>query len=132
MTAESPRTGLADSLLRQIAEALATLHAKGTRDAIDLRSLPLTAADRAELEEALGRGEVSARLEIAGQSELWETAYAGVWWLRHMGVGDQVAAESIEITPLPDLLASHPDDIGLAAARLTAELQDKAEEARHV
>lgn len=127
-----PRTGLAQSLLREIARALAALSENDTRDAIDLRSLPLTPADRAELEEALGRGEVSVRFEVGGPSELWETSYPGVWWLRHLSAGDMVAAETIEITPLPDILASHPDDIAAAAARLMQDLEETAVETAHV
>jgi hydrogenase-1 operon protein HyaF len=135
-TAEDPagplRTGMAESLLREISRALAALAETGTRDAIDLRSLPLTPADRDELEQALGRGEVSVAFEIGGRSELWETSFAGVWWLRHLGAGDQIAAETIEITPLPDILTSHPDDIAVAAARLAETLIDPAEETAHV
>jgi hydrogenase-1 operon protein HyaF len=132
MTAEphGPTTGMAQSLLREIARALAALAETGTRDAIDLRSLPLTPADREALDDALGRGEVSAALTLAGDSLLWETRFAGVWWVRHLGAGGQIAAEVIEITPVPDILASHPDDIAAAATLLAATLQ--AEEEAHV
>lgn len=132
MTAEphGPTTGMVQSLLREIARALAALAETGTRDAIDLRSLPLTPADRDALDDALGRGEVSAALTLAGDSLLWETRFAGVWWVRHLGAGGQIAAEVIEITPVPDILASHPDDIAAAATLLAATLQ--AEEEAHV
>lgn len=130
MTAESPRTGLAQSLLREIARALADLAETGARQAIDLRSLPLTTADRAELEAALGQGEVSATLAASGESAIRETRFPGVWWVRHLGAAGQVAAETIEITPFPDILASHPDDIRAGAARLAGELS-AAEETAH-
>ena len=44
------RTGLADSLMQEIAQRLAALAQTGETSAIDLRSLPMTSADRAELE----------------------------------------------------------------------------------
>ncbi len=93
-----PRTGMADSLLHEIAERLADLAATGQTSAIDLRSLPMTPADRRELEDRLGRGEIEARLTVGGASEIWETRYAGVWWVRHFGAGDKIAAEQIDIT----------------------------------
>jgi hydrogenase-1 operon protein HyaF len=128
MNSDLGRTGMAQSILREISLALSVLAATGTRDAIDLRSLPLTGADREELEAALGRGDVSVALEAAGKSEIWETRFTGVWWLRHFGGDGRVAAEVIEVTPVPDILAAHPDDISAAAARMAAEL----EESEHV
>ncbi|MBI1217314.1 MAG: hydrogenase expression/formation protein [Rhodobacteraceae bacterium] len=132
MSEESPRTGMAQSLLREIARALAALAETGACDAIDLRSLPLTGGDRADLETALGRGEVAATFDASGQSEVWETRHAGVWWVRHLGGDGRVAAETIEITPIPDILAAHPDDIRASAAALMAELAETTEETAHV
>jgi hydrogenase-1 operon protein HyaF len=128
MNAETGRTGMAQSLLQELAGALTALANSGTRAAIDLRSLPMTTADRDELEATLGRGEVSVTLAAAGRSEVWETQYAGVWWVRHFGVDGRVASEAIEVTSLPDILAAHPDDISAAARRLGDDL----EEASHV
>jgi hydrogenase-1 operon protein HyaF len=125
--ADAPRTGMARSLLREIAERLATLAGTGEASAIDLRGLPMTAGDREELEQALGRGDVSATIDLAGRSEIWETGYAGVWWLRHFGAGDSVAAEFIEITRVPDILAAHPDDVAASSARVAAELAGAAQ-----
>jgi hydrogenase-1 operon protein HyaF len=116
------RTGLAQSVLGEIAERLAALASTGETAAIDLRSLPLTSADRAELEDTLGRGDVTARLTVAGTSELWETRYSGVWWVRHSGADDKVAAERIEIAAVPEILLAHDADIAAACARLRADL----------
>jgi len=62
-------TGMALSVLAEIGRMLETLTESGQADAIDLRSLPLSDVDRAQLEEVLGRGEVRAELDIAGESE---------------------------------------------------------------
>lgn len=128
MPTDSPRTGLAHSLLQELARALMTLAATGETTAIDLRSLPLTAGDREDLAHALGQGEVVATVEAAGPTEVRETAFPGLWWVRHMTADGRVAAESIEVTPCPDILAAHPDDIRRAADRLaTAQTQETAD-----
>jgi hydrogenase-1 operon protein HyaF len=123
------RTGLAQSVLREIAERLAALARTGERDAIDLRSLPLTSADRGELEDKLGRGDVTAKLTVGGTSELWETRYSGVWWVRHYGAEDKIAAERIEITAIPEILVAHAADIAAACARVWADLGSDASRA---
>jgi hydrogenase-1 operon protein HyaF len=128
MNIDRLHTGMAQSVLREVAQALDTLAASGTRAAIDLRSLPMTAADRDDLDQALGRGDVAVSLEAAGRSEIWETGFAGIWWVRHFGGDGRVASEVIEITPVPDILAAHPDDIGAALQRLQADLARQGKE----
>ena len=112
------RTGMAEAVLSEIADRLGALAEKGETSAIDLRGLPMTAADRKELEDGLGHGEVNATLDVAGQSEIRETAYSGVWWIRHLGAGGQVATEEIAITPLPEILRAHTHDIQAAAEKI--------------
>ncbi len=119
---EASHTGLAQSVLREIAGHLAALAGAGESAAIDLRSLPMTAADRGELESLLGRGEVSVKLDVAGTSELWETRYSGVWWVRHRGDDERIATERIEIAAIPEILVSHDADIAAAAARIREEV----------
>jgi len=120
MTSQS--TGMAWSILTEVRQLLTVLLEKGEAGAIDLRSLPMTDADREHLEEILGRGEVHAELKLAGVSEVWETAYAGVWWIRHKGAGDRIACEEIAVTPIPEILITHPVDIEAAATRLENDL----------
>jgi hydrogenase-1 operon protein HyaF len=115
-------TGMALSILAEVGRLLEALAEHGREAAIDLRSIPLTEADRADLEERLGRGEVSARLDLAGESEVWETRYAGAWWIRHRGAGGKIASEQIAICRIPEILLTHPVDIEAAAARLQADL----------
>ena len=119
---EAIHTGLAQSVLREIAGHLAALAGAGEPAAIDLRSLPMTAADRGELESLLGRGEVTVKLDVAGTSELWETRYSGVWWVRHRGDDERIATERIEIAAIPEILVSHDADIAAAAARIREEV----------
>jgi hydrogenase-1 operon protein HyaF len=115
-------TGMAWSIMSEIAQLLGVLAERDQVSAIDLRSLPMTASDLAQLEELLGRGEITAHLDLAGKSEIWETQYPGVWWIRHMGAEDKVACEEIAITRLPEILMTHPVDVQAAAVRIRSEL----------
>jgi len=116
-------TGMAWSVLAEVGRLLEHLATTGTPGAIDLRSLPLTDADRSELEALLGHGEVRADLDLTGRSEIRESAYAGAWWVRHFGAGDRIAAEEIAVCPVPEILSAHPADIEAAARRLQNDLQ---------
>lgn len=132
-----PLTGLADSVLCEIAQALQIFAQTGQSSAIDLRSIPMTDADREALEQRLGHGEVEVTLNVAGKSEIWETGYAGVWWVRHRGADERIAAETIVISTIPAILQTHKDDAEAAAARLAATLaampaSEYKEDANHV
>jgi hydrogenase-1 operon protein HyaF len=109
-------------VLREVAERLEALAERGECGVIDLKSLPLSDSHLQQLRERLGRGEVSAQLEILGPSEIWETRYPGVWWVRHLGVTDLVAAERIEITRVPDILSAALPDVVTAAQSLNDDL----------
>lgn len=111
-------TGMARAVEHEIAQHLVALAGDGTEAVIDLRGIPMSDADREELEESLGRGEVTATIEAMGESEIWETAHAGVWWVRHRGTDGRIIAERVEITPVPAILKADPADIGAAAARM--------------
>lgn len=114
----SQLTGMAHSVMAEVARLLEALANDGQTGSIDLRSLPLTDADRQQLEELLGRGEVVAELEVAGRSSVWETAYPGAWWIRHRGAEDKISSEEIAVCPVPDILVTHAADIESAATRL--------------
>lgn len=119
-------TGMAQAVLAEIAQRLEALASSGAASTIDLRSLPLTDADLAELEGLLGQGEARASIDVIGTTEIRETAFAGVWWLRHMGAQDRVAAEEIAITPVPDILHAQPEDIHEAAQRIRLQIETAA------
>jgi hydrogenase-1 operon protein HyaF len=125
------RTGLAEAVLGEVAARLQALAESGEEAAIDLKSLPLTPADRRELEEMLGHGEVCAALDIGGLSEIWECAYAGVWWVRHLGEDGMPRSERIEIATVPAILVTHGSDIAAAAARLQRDAARPAQEDSH-
>ena len=111
-------TGMARAVLTEIAQRLEALVDAGESSVIDLRSLPLTDADLVELDEILGHGEVAASIEVIGSTEVRETGYAGVWWVRHLGARGQVAAEEIAVPRVPEILCAQVEDVQLASDRL--------------
>lgn len=115
-------TGMADAVLREIHQHLEALRDRGETHVIDLASLPLTGADRRQLREALGEGEVTVQVEAAGPTSIHETSYAGVWWVEYQNLLGATAIEQVEIALLPAMLPAHPDDIAAATTRLGAAL----------
>ena len=118
-------TGMPDAILMEIAELLEQLANTEVAGAIDLRSLPISDEDLTILQDRLGRGEVSVRVDVAGLSEVWETAYAGVWWVRHRGGDDQVLVEQIAVTRIPEIIISPQEDVEAAAVRIIADLNKR-------
>jgi len=116
-------TGMALSVLAEVGRMLKTLAKSGQSGSIDLRSLPLTDADRRQLEELLGSGEVRAELELSGTSEVWETSYPGAWWIRHRGAGGKIATEEIAVCPVPEIFITHPVDIEAGCKRLRKDIE---------
>jgi hypothetical protein len=106
------------AILTELATRLERLAASGDTALIDLRSLPMSTADRGELLDVLGQGEVTATLDAQGASTLRETAVTGIWWTVHCDRDGAVTSELLEVCCLPSILAAHPDDIALAAAAL--------------
>ena len=113
---------MAQALLAEIADHLARLFETGEAAAIDLRSLPLSPADHAALDAALGEGEVRATVQAGGRSEIAETRYPGVWRVEHRAAGGETLLAQILVTPVPDLLRADPADIADGAERLRAAL----------
>ena len=94
--------------------------------AIDLRSLPMSPHDRAELRRALGEGEVQATLNADGLSNIRETRVPGVWWLEHHDRHGELIAELIEVTRMPQILMSASDEIAAGARALREQITTPA------
>lgn len=118
-------TGQAEAVLAEAAEMLGRLMAEGVEDSIDLRGLPLTAADRDWLDAQLGRGEAEVVLEAGGRSVLKETAYPGLWRVVHQDLSGRVVAELLEVAFVP--LIIRPDKIDVEKGYESLLLKLKAE-----
>jgi hydrogenase-1 operon protein HyaF len=90
--------------------------------AIDLRSLPMSPLDRAELQRVLGEGEVQATVNAQGLSKMRETRVSGVWWVQHFDQHGELIAELIEVSRVPQILSSASDEIAAGARALRAQI----------
>jgi hydrogenase-1 operon protein HyaF len=95
---------LVDALIMEVAALLRRLIDHGEVGCIDLNGLPLPASCVAELDQLLGTGEITMRLEAAGASEIRETAFSGVWWTRHHDEAGRLVASLIEVAFVPDIV----------------------------
>jgi HupH hydrogenase expression protein, C-terminal conserved region len=109
--AEGYSIGNIRALLTEIAARLEKLAANGETGMIDLNSLPFAPGEYEQLRQALGQGEVTARIEAIGPSEIVETAYPGVWWVTHYNVEGDIVADLLEIALVPEIIKSQRDDI---------------------
>lgn len=109
-TKEGLGTGI-NAILYELVGMLETLLDTGRGSAIDLRSLPLAPGEYEQLRSTLGEGEVSAEVDALGPTRIRETAIHGVWWITHYNTHDQVLAEFLEVTEVPQLLKTECDDI---------------------
>ena len=91
---------------------------------IDLYSLPFAPGEYELLRQTLGQGEVSARIEAIGASEIVETHYPGVWWVTHYNVEGNIVADILEVTAVPEIIKSQPEDVIDGLARLKAQLDE--------
>jgi len=112
------------ALLAEIAARLEKLDNNGESGMIDLNSLPFAPGEYEQLRQALGQGEVSARIEAIGPSEIIETHYPGVWWVTHYNVEGDIIADMIEIAWLPEIIKSQPEDVHAGLERLKAQLNE--------
>jgi hydrogenase-1 operon protein HyaF len=117
-----------DALLWETHARLAHFAETGESASIDLGGLPLSGRDRDALDAVLGRGEISATIDVVGRSEVWETGFSGIWRVRHFGDAT-IAADLIEITSCPSILAADRRDADNAARRLAEALERKLENA---
>lgn len=117
-------TGNVLPLLHEIRHALASLLADGSETCIDLRALPMAPGEEERLTNALGKGEISIRMQALGRSEIYETRYPGVWFATHFNSNDDILGKYIEITHMPGLLKSQREDIAAGLHELEDELHE--------
>ena len=106
------------AILTEIASLLEKLVGSGETSLIDLKSKPFSPGEYEQLRLTLGRGEVSARLDAIGNSEIIETHFPGVWWVTHYNVEGDIVADLIEIATIPNILFSQPEDVRVGLERL--------------
>lgn len=115
-------TGNALPFLHEIKHALDHLLSSGAESVIDLGAIPFAPGDERILDEILGEGEVDATLTILGQSRVRETAIPGVWRVDHLDENGAFQSRFIEITFLPNILKTQPEDAQRGLKTLTDHL----------
>ena len=110
-------------LLHEVKHALDNLIRIDEPTIIDLRSIPLAPGEEDKILSTLGRGEIQAHLDALGPSEIIETAYAGVWIVTHYNDDNEIISRFIEISKIPEILASQSEDITAAYKRLASDLE---------
>jgi hydrogenase-1 operon protein HyaF len=121
----APVGGLGGGVAAVLSELVSLLERLANGEApaaIDLRSLPMSANDRAALQRTLGEGEVQATLDAEGLSTIRETKVSGVWWVEHRDRDGELIAELIEVTRMPQILMSATDEIASAARALREQI----------
>ncbi len=125
-TAQHSSVGNVAAILTEISSLLEKLAASGATSLIDLKSLPFSPGEYEQLRLTLGRGEVSARLDAIGMSEINETHFPGVWWVTHYNVEGDIVADLIEIAAVPNILFSQPEDVRAGLERLHTLISQSA------
>lgn len=124
IAADGIRRGNALPVLHEVRHALAKLIESGEATVIDLRAIPFGPGDEAELEAALGQGEVAATVSAMGPSMVQETAYPGVWLVTHRNESDEILSRFIEVTWIPAILACQAEDVREGLEALTERLTE--------
>ncbi len=109
-------------ILHEIRHALGKLLETGETHVIDLRSIPLAPGEEQTIIDTLCCGEVHAKLNALGPSEIYETRFAGVWLVTHYNEENSVISRFIEITHIPEILRSQSEDMTIALTQLETEL----------
>lgn len=106
------------AILTELQTKLDSLAKQGITDSVDLRSLPMFPGDYELLKETLGYGEIHISIDAMGPTEIYETAFSGIWWITHSNSDDENIAEFIEITTLPAILKTADGDLQHASQQL--------------
>jgi hydrogenase-1 operon protein HyaF len=122
----APRGGNAKALLRELLRLLEGLASGGEGGSIDLRSVPLTDADKQELHDVLGSGAIDARIDALGESRVRETRFPGIWWVTHCNEAGATVAELIEVEDVPTILRACKQDVVDATEQLRHALDAAA------
>jgi hydrogenase-1 operon protein HyaF len=110
-------------ILNEIRLGLDRLLNDGDDTVIDLQRIPLSVDDEIHLREALGEGEVCAKIDTLGASTVQESGIAGVWWIIHHDEFGAVMGKFIEVTTVPELLKSQREDIARGRHELITSLE---------
>lgn len=114
------------ALLHEITTLQEQFIASGDIGQIDLKTLPLTEGEHKALDAILKTGELRCELDAAGRSEIFETVLPGVWRMRYFNIDDELIAELIEISEIPEILKADIGEMEEGMNALKAQLSEMA------
>lgn len=91
--------------------------------AVELSRQPLSPADRAYLDEVLGKGSVEVQMKGFAKSRIEQTRIRGLWRSRILNNAGKELMDAVLVTPLPSEVPTTPEDFPLAIAKLTGEIE---------
>ncbi len=94
----------------------------------DLRGLPAAALEL--LNQTLGEGEVSIVVRAPRRLRIQETAFAGVWRVRELADDGAIAADAIEVCPIPAAVTASVQALGATRLAVPAQPPDPSTELR--
>ena len=115
-------------LLHEIRHALIRFADKGEPTILDLKAIPFGPGDEEKLLSFLGAGEIQATVDALGETRVIETAYPGVWLVEYKNPEQERIALQIEITDMPAILKTQPDDIRDCIALISTALEENTSE----
>ena len=116
-------TGNALPVLHEIKHALNRFAESGETAIIDLGAIPFAPGDERVLDDVLGQGEVRCTVDAMGESTVTETRFPGVWRVDHFDEKGDITSRFIEVTDIPELLKSQPEDIETGREALAERLE---------
>ena len=114
-------------LLHEVKHAFNKLIESGETTVIDLRSIPLAPGEEDRILQTLGVGEIQAKLNALGPSEITETRYAGIWIVTHYNDEEDIIGRFIEVTMMPEILCSQREDMIAAYEAFDTTLEENNE-----
>jgi hydrogenase-1 operon protein HyaF len=120
LTATAAPAGVinAPSILAELAARAETYRPGTAAHDINLTLLPMSEADLAFLDEALGRGTVEILSRSYGHCQMTSTAVRNVWWIRYYNSMGTLILNSIEVADAPLVACAAPEDLADSARRL--------------
>lgn len=108
-------------LVRDIRDALQLLLDTGKETIIDFTNYPCDEKCEEALKEILGKGEVTASLNIFGCDSIIETGVHGVWWVYHLNDTGAIITKALYVSYVPSILPAQPEDVEYSINVLSRE-----------
>lgn len=116
------------ALLQELAQLLDNFAENGERGAIDLHSLPMASDEHDRLKALLGRGEVTATVNLGSPTTVYETTFHGIWWVHYSTPDGDTEAEYLEVAAVPEILFANAIDARRDVSRLRARIPSSGDQ----